>query len=794
MNINYIQTIFLLFFCSCITANIFPPDKVLWYTTPATDWASQSLHIGNGFMGASFYGGVEIERFDIAEKTFWTGGPNVKKDWNYGIIEGGKENIAQIRKAISENQISVADSLVRKYMRGSYDGFGYFSRVGNLMLEFPSATPVDYVRGLDLNQAIGFVRYKSGNVNFSREYLCSYPDKVMAIHLSADKNNQINITLSHEMQFNIESVEIINGNEMVICGLIEESGLKYCARIKVLHSGGEITTEWGKLKVKNANHATILYIVETEYDAKTPLYKGIDPFEETRKVIDKISGDSYEVIKVRHILDYQSLFNRVSLTLIGDKQLELLPTDQRLEQLKKGMIDDSTLKTLWFNLGRYLLISASRPGTLPSNLQGVWNGLKVAPWSGNYQSNINTQEMYWGTGPTNLPECQQAYVEWVENLLEPGRKVAQAYYGTSGWVHHATGNIWGYAAPGTDIKWGMYPSGSAWHCRHLWDQYDFTGDIEYLKNKAYPIMKEATQFYLENLMMYEGSYILAPSVSAEHGIEFKHGLPVAYSTIHGETDKGKLYTYPAFQDIQMVYDLFTNIIKASQILQIDNDFRNNVIKARNKLMKPMIGKYGQLQEWSIDADNPRDHHRHISHLYAVYPGEMITPTKTPTLFEAAKTSLNMRNEGFMRDRWYVAGGNWSMVWRMACWARLLDGERAIKIFNMMIRENGFENMMSAQVGNMQVDATMATPGLFAEMLMQSHDRCIHLLPALPSEWPEGEIKGLVARGGYKIDISWKNGQLEKARLVIPLGKAIPKLKLKNNEIFPKDMRINIVMN
>ena len=791
--IRYAVSLLMLLPSCCIAVNDFSTDKTLWYTAPATDWASQALHIGNGYMGASFYGGVEVERFDIAEKTFWTGGPHVKKDYNHGIIEGGKDYIAQIRKAISEDRIAEADALVRDHMLGDYDGFGYFSKVGNLLITFSqNRQPADYVRGLDLSNATGFVRYRSGDVNFSREYLCSYPDRVMAIRLTADRNNRISFSVSHEMQYSVESVETVNGNEMVIRGLIEESGLKYCARIKVLQSGGEIITEWGKLRVRNANGATLLYTVSTEYDAKAPLFKGKDPFEETRKVMEKISGDSYEVIRERHISDYQSLFNRVSLSLAGDTELERLPTDQRIEQLKKGMTDDSALKTMWFNFGRYLLISASRPGTLPSNLQGVWNGMKVAPWSGNYQSNINLQEMYWGAGPTNLPECQQAYVEWIESLVAPGRKVAQAYYGTGGWVSHTTGNIWGYAAPGADTKWGMYPVGSAWHCRHLWDQYDFTGDQAYLKNIAYPVMKEAARFYLENLMMYNGHYVLTPSASAEHGIETVNGIPVTYTTVNGEVNENKLYTYPSFQDIEMVYDLFSNVILASQILHTDIDFRNSVVKARDKLMKLKIGKYGQLQEWVIDVDNPRNHHRHISHLYALYPGVMITPAKTPALFEAAKVSLNMRGEGLIRDRWPHTGGNWSMAWRMACWARLLDGERAIGIFNRLFKENGLENMMALQVGNMQVDALMATPGLFAELLMQSHDGFIHLLPALPVEWPEGEIKGLVARGNYIIDISWKNGQLEKARLTVPPGKAIPKLKLKNKDISSKDARISIV--
>ncbi|GBU07716.1 alpha-L-fucosidase, partial [Bacteroidales bacterium] len=553
--------------------------------------------------------------------------------------------------------------------------------------------------------------------------------------------------------------------------------------------GGKLSIANNQIHVDQADNVTLLYTVDTEYVQDYPLFKGVNPEESTQKVMNDLSSKSYAEIEQRHKTDYQNLYNRVKLSMVGNTSLEQLPTNERVAQLQKGMTNDASLKTLWFNLSRYLVISASRKGTLPSTLQGAWNTFVEAPWSGNFQSNINLQEMYWGCGPTNLPECEESYVQWIEGLVKPGRKTAQAYYGTNGWLSNATGNIWGFTAPGVDILWGIYPAGAAWHCRHLWQHYEFTNNKDYLKNKAYPIMKEAAIFWLENMTEYEGKYIIAPSVSTEHGIELKDAKIAEYSTTNGEVTKNKIFTVPAFQDIVMVNDLYSNVIKASEILDVDPSIRKQFIDARNKLMPLQIGKYGQLQEWILDADNPHDHHRHQSHLYALYPGNMISTEKTPELAQAARKSLELRGEGKKGDRWPHAGGNWSMAWKSALWSRLGSGDRAISIFNKMIQESGYENMMSNQSGNMQVDATMATCGIFAEMLMQSQDDFINILPALPTEWPEGKIEGLLARKGYIVNIEWKFGQLTNAEILIPLNESKPRVKLKGSEIELNDKRI-----
>jgi len=445
-------------------------------------------------------------------------------------------------------------------------------------------------------------------------------------------------------------------------------------------------------------------------------------------------------------------------------------------------------------LGRYMIISSSREGTLPSTLTGVWNTFQAAPWQGCYQINIGTQEMYWACESTNIPESHESFLRWIEALVAPGRIAAKEYYGTEGWVSHVTSNPWGHVAPGYGVEWGLYPASAAWLCRHLWDHYDYSRDINYLRQRAYPVMKEAAQFWLANLTERNGYYIIAPSASAEHAIEIDSitGLPVKYTTVNGETGDNKWNTVPAFQDIQIVKDLFHNVITASQTLGVDREFRQKVEAALKKMQPQLVGRYGQLQEWILDVDNPRDHHRHLSHLYSLFPASDISPLTTPDLAKAARVSLNMRGEGYMRDRWYHAGGSWSMAHRFGCWARLFDGDRAMKVFNMMIRDTGFENMMSSQSNNLMVDGMMGSTAVMAELLMQSHSGYLHLLPALPTQWPEGSVEGLVARGGYKVSLKWDYGQLVTATITVPKGMKLPKLLVDSKPVAGSDHRIQII--
>ena len=601
----------------------------------------------------------------------------------------------------------------------------------------------------------------------------------MVIRLTADRPEQLTLDIEHAFTHKVLNEEFTNKKEWIVQGEIADNNMKYTVRMWIDTDGGRVDFKDHKLSVNKANEVKLYYTVDTEYLCGVPDYKGVNPDKTTADVMTAVRKIGYSELWKNHLADYQRLFNKVEFDLTGDKKLEQLPTDQRIMQLKKGITDDSKLKALWFNFGRYMIISASRANTLPSNLQGVWNAAERAAWNGNYQSNINLQEMYWSCGATRLEECEMAYINWIKGLVPSGRKTAKAYYGTQGWVSNATGDIWGYTCPGSDILWGLYPCGAAWHCRHLWEHYEYTQDKAYLK-EVYPIMKEAAQFWLENLVEKDGYLMVIPSISAEHGIQVDNGTFVPYTTVNGESGN-KIYTVPAFQDITMVKNLFSDVCKAMKVLGEDEQMYQQIQHTMDRMQPFKIGKYGQLQEWIEDVDNPRDHHRHIAHLYGMYPGNLISVQKTPDLAEAVRNSLLLRGYGTFGDRWPHAGGNWSMIWRTALWSRLGDGNRAIDAFNTMIRNSGYENMGSNQSGYFMVDAIMATSGVFAEMLVQTIDDNIYLLPALPVEWPEGQIKGIQLRGGYLIDMKWTHGVPDSVTVYVPEGKKNPFVFWKQKE-------------
>ncbi|MCL3779485.1 glycoside hydrolase family 95 protein [Prolixibacteraceae bacterium JC049] len=779
-------------FCNNLWAQNY--NETLWYKYPATDWRTQALHLGNGYMGASFYGGVKTERFDITEETMWYGGPGQNPKYNYGIRKGANEYLQEIRDLIVKGDIGKADKLVQKHFTGDYSNFGRLSSTEQLYLDFENhdGKVSNYKRSLDVGRSLATVNYSINEVSYSREYFCSYPDRVMAVHVKSNVPGKVGFTTRRNFMQKQNEVTV-NGNEILLSGKINGNNRQYHIKIKVLHEGGTLTSSNGQITVSGADNATLLYTVATEYRPTPPLYNGADSDGITRKAMDKAFAKGYNQLKADHVADYKNIYDRVSLTMDGDFNLEKLPTNKRYEMLKTGMTDDAGLKVLLFNLGRYLLISASRPGTLPSGLQGVWVPDGPPAWAGNFQSNINIQEMYWTAGPLNMPEIHEAYLNWIKGLVEPGRKVAKAYYGTSGWVSHTTGNVWGYTAPGAHLLWGMYPSGAAWHCQHMWSQYEYTMDTEYLKKEAYPVMKEAAEFYVQNLVPYEGKLIIAPTVSSEHGVDIRNGKPVEYAITNGENTKDKWLNLPgAYQDIQMVHDLFSNVILASEVLGKDAKFRKQLKKAISNLLPMRIGKYGQIQEWAWDMDNPRDHHRHISHMYALMPGRQIDPYKTPELAKAATISLNMRGHTLYGPKWPNMGGNWNKTWRIWCFTRLLDGEKAARIFNDMVTDVGFENLMAHESNNMQVDGSMSTPGFMAEMMLQSHQGEIHILPAVPVEWPAGKVTGLIARGGFKVDIEWRYGQLVSCNIKSEKSEKLPPIRVKGQLVDPKkDDRINI---
>jgi alpha-L-fucosidase 2 len=794
--ITLIMPLFLHF--SCINKqSVYDNNSRLWYGYPAKYWNSQALHLGNGYFGASFFGGIKKEVFAISEKSMWTGGP-ANGDWERaGVNPGAKETLPQIRKAILNGQSQLADSLVAKNIFGSSELFGNFTSVGNLEIAFPDQedSADNYLRVLDLANSSGFIEYDINKTSYKREYFCSYPDRVLAARFTASDKGKISLELGMNIIQDSSIVEI-SGNYYRVRGFINGNLRPFSALIYVKNKGGKVGNERGLLTVRGSDSVELYITVATDYLMKYPDYKGADPEKLTGEIIGKSISSDFESLKKRHVADYKSLYDRVTFSVEGNNAAEKLPTNERFSNLKKGGSDPG-YKTLAFNLGRYMIISSSRPGTLPANLQGVWNTFKAAPWAGNYQSNINLQEIYWSCGPTDLEECEQAYVDWIDNLSISGKEVAKHVYGTGGWVSHTTGNIWGHAAPIGDHPWGMYPMGAAWHCQVLWDHFAFTQDTQYLRKQAYPLLKGASVFWLANLVRYKGSYITAPTVSAEHGaLMTAAGLNPAF---HDSISTRYNYSIPGvFQDMEMLWDLFTNTAQAARISG-DSNFADSILKVRQELLPLKIGKFGQLQEWDQDIDNPECHHRHIAHLYAVCPGNEISPLTTPALAEASKKSLNMRGDGRFPEQELAAGGNWARAHRMWCWTRLFDGNRADKIMTEMLTEEGFENGLTyqhAEFGwgrndlsmegklycHFQLDGSASLPGCIAEMLVQSHTGEINLLPALPDELKTGKVKGLKARGGYRIDMEWKDGELVTANIYGGKTSPAPSVLLKGKSI------------
>ena len=782
----------------CSKTKEFSGNETLWYTSPARYWNSEALHLGNGYMGVSYYGGIEKEVFELSEKSMWTGGPFRGDPQETGVNPASRASLPDIARLITEGKINEADELVKTDFLGTDKRFGSFTAIGNMHLLFGNerGEVSDYKRSLDLSRSLGQVAFTSEDIHYSREYFCSYPDRVAVIKLRAGTPHSIDVQIGLTIvqdHFHM----LTTSDELEIQGEINDNHRPFSVRVKVINKGGETLKSDSGLVVKNADEVTILYTCATNYKLSYPDYTGKDPALITREIIDHAAQEGYDTLKAKHISDYQNLYDRVSLTIEGNRGAEKEPTDVRWRNYRAGR-PDAGFKVLAFNLGRYLIISSSRPGTLPANLQGVWNIFVRPPWNGNYQSNINLQEIYWSCGPVALPECQQAYIDWIKDLSLSGHEIARQCYGTGGWVSHTTGNIWGHAAPDGGLSYGVYAMGSAWHCQHLWEQYAFSADTVYLKSTAYPLMKEAAVFYLQNLKEYNGYLVFMPSVSAEHGaVVTRAGLRASSSS----SEKNRLFNLPApAQDTEMLWDLFTNTMEAATILRADPDFRKTLSEARDKLYPLQTGRFGQLQEWASDIDDTACHHRHIAHLYAVCPGREINPITDTALAGAAKKALEMRGDKRYLNADPASGGNWSLAHRMWCWGRLLEAEKANAIFTYLLTVEGFPNLLTFQQAgyhwehpeqykendslycHFQLDASASVPGFMAEMLLQSHLGEIHLLPALPNEFRTGSVKGLRARGGYKVDMEWKNGELVHATITSPHGITLPPVRVKGKVV------------
>lgn len=704
----------------------------LWYRQPAVEWV-EALPVGSGKLGAMVFGGVASERLQLNEDTLWAGGPYEP------INPEARAALPEVRRLIEAGEYAKAEALAdAKFLARPKHQMSY-QTIGDLRLDFPGLfqPASDYLRDLDLDGAVATTRFRMGDVLHRREVIASAPDGVIAVRLSANRRRAVTVELGFVSPLNSQSV--VEGDTLVLSGVNDSqqgvpARLSFECRVEVRAEGGRITVGEGKLRVEEADEVVLLIAAATSFRRYDDVSG--DPAAQNRTTLALLRGRSWADILARHQGDYRALFRRVTLDL-GRTSAALQPTDERIK--RSPTTDDPSLAALYFQYGRYLLIACSRPGSQPANLQGIWNDKLSAPWGGKYTININTEMNYWPAEPTALPELVEPLIGLVADIAETGERMAQAVYGARGWVAHHNTDLWRATGPIDGAKYGVWPTGGAWLCKHVWDHYDYGRDRRYLA-RVYPLMKGAARFFLDTLVVdpASGMLVTSPSISPEN----EHGRGAA------------LAAGPAM-DQAILRDLFDNCLKAEAILGPDDAFVAELKAARARLAPYKIGKQGQVQEWleDWDAEAPDLQHRHVSHLYGLFPSDQITIDRTPALAAAARISLQTRGD---------LSTGWAIAWRLNLWARLGEGDHAHQILKLLLGpERTYPNMFDAHPP-FQIDGNFGGTSGMTEMILQSRNDEIHLLPALPSAWPSGRMSGLRARGAVGVDIRWRGGQLEEA--------------------------------